>query len=281
MGTREASTSCSIVCKARSASWRRLAGSRQNRYYFFSDVIGVTGKKATPRPEWEPWRGARGSKSAPAVGQHESFGFLTIETNAIVAPIHPKAMPVILTSPGEVDLWLEGKMLEALKLQRPLPDAALRIVAKGADSCWLSSRKTGRAAALRRRAYHQRERRPRRSSRLLRIALDFARICDRRRRGEHQSARAARAHLQIVAVGRALRLHADAAGQGRGDRSVGRRTDGEADHGASGAAGGLRCSRLSGDQHVSNAAGGAEHDERDNDATSDREDAACNSASVE
>jgi putative SOS response-associated peptidase YedK len=63
--------------------------------------------------------------------QHELFGFLTTEANAIVAPIHPKAMPVILKSSGEVDLWLEGQLPEALKLQRPLPDAALRIVAKG------------------------------------------------------------------------------------------------------------------------------------------------------
>lgn len=80
---------------------------------------------------WTPWRGARGPKSAPIVGQHELFGFLTTEANVIVAPIHPKAMPVILTSPGEVDLWLEGQMPEALKLQRPLSDAALKIVAKG------------------------------------------------------------------------------------------------------------------------------------------------------
>jgi putative SOS response-associated peptidase YedK len=45
--------------------------------------------------------------------------------------IRPKAMPVILTSSGEFDLWLEGQLPEALKLQRPLPDAALRIVANG------------------------------------------------------------------------------------------------------------------------------------------------------
>jgi hypothetical protein len=31
----------------------------------------------------------------------------------------------------EFDLWLEGETTEALKLQRPLPDEALRIVAKG------------------------------------------------------------------------------------------------------------------------------------------------------
>jgi putative SOS response-associated peptidase YedK len=36
-------------------------------------------------------------KSAPVEGDHELFGFLTTEANAIVVPIHPGAMPVILT----------------------------------------------------------------------------------------------------------------------------------------------------------------------------------------
>ncbi len=80
---------------------------------------------------WTPWRGARGPKSAPVEGDHELFGFLTTEANAVVAPIHPKAMPVILTSPAEVDLWLEGEAPGVLALQRPLPDDALRIVASG------------------------------------------------------------------------------------------------------------------------------------------------------
>src|SRR5271166_1260467 len=80
---------------------------------------------------WTPWRGVRGPKSAPVEGYHELFGFLTTEANAIVAPVHPKAMPVILTTPNEIDLWLEGGTPEALALQRPLPDDALRIVAKG------------------------------------------------------------------------------------------------------------------------------------------------------
>jgi putative SOS response-associated peptidase YedK len=80
---------------------------------------------------WTPWRGVRGPKSAPVQGTHELFGFLTTEANAIVAPIHPKAMPVILTSPDEVDRWLEADTPDALRLQQPLPDDALRIVAKG------------------------------------------------------------------------------------------------------------------------------------------------------
>ena len=61
----------------------------------------------------------------------EFFGFLTTEANAIVAPIHPEAMPVILTTPEEVDLSLEGETPDALKLQRPLPDEFLRIIARG------------------------------------------------------------------------------------------------------------------------------------------------------
>jgi putative SOS response-associated peptidase YedK len=44
----------------------------------------------------------RGPMSAPVEREHELFGFLTTEANAIVAPIHPKAT-VILTTPAEVD----------------------------------------------------------------------------------------------------------------------------------------------------------------------------------
>lgn len=83
---------------------------------------------------WTPWRGTRGSKSAPVEGDHELFGFLTTDANAIVAPIHLKAMPVILTSTAEVDLWFTAETVDALALQRPLPDQALRIVAKGERS---------------------------------------------------------------------------------------------------------------------------------------------------
>ena len=80
---------------------------------------------------WTRWRGVRGPKSAPVEGEHQLFGFLTTEPNAIVAPIHSKAMPVILTAPEEFDLWLEGETMEALKLQRPLPDWMLSIVPRG------------------------------------------------------------------------------------------------------------------------------------------------------
>jgi putative SOS response-associated peptidase YedK len=40
-------------------------------------------------------------------------------------------MPVILTTPAEVETWMTGSSDEALKLQRPLPDGALKMVARG------------------------------------------------------------------------------------------------------------------------------------------------------
>jgi putative SOS response-associated peptidase YedK len=80
---------------------------------------------------WTSWRGVRGSKSAPVEGDHQLFGFLTTDANPIVAPIHPKAMPVILTTHAEVDRWLTAETPEALSLQVPLPAEALRIVATG------------------------------------------------------------------------------------------------------------------------------------------------------
>ena len=62
---------------------------------------------------------------------NDLYAFLTTEPNAEVGAIHPKAMPVILTTPDEVETWMRAPLDEALKLQRPLPDEALRIVARG------------------------------------------------------------------------------------------------------------------------------------------------------
>jgi putative SOS response-associated peptidase YedK len=78
---------------------------------------------------WRPWTGVR--KKAEGEQEHRLFSFLTTEANGVVAPIHPKAMPVILTTPDEIDTWLTAPTEVALQLQRPLPDDTLQIVARG------------------------------------------------------------------------------------------------------------------------------------------------------
>ncbi len=45
--------------------------------------------------------------------------------------VHPKAMPVILRTEAEIDLWMTAPAPEALALQRPLPNDALIVVARG------------------------------------------------------------------------------------------------------------------------------------------------------
>ena len=54
---------------------------------------------------WTTFNGDRGTKSKPVPGPHQVYGFLTTSPNAVVEPIHPKAMPVILTTDEERDVW--------------------------------------------------------------------------------------------------------------------------------------------------------------------------------
>ncbi len=79
---------------------------------------------------WTRWTSVRKLREGETT--NDLFAFLTINPNAEVEAIHPKAMPVILRTPEEMDTWMAAPAPEALKLQRPLPDGALRIVALGA-----------------------------------------------------------------------------------------------------------------------------------------------------
>jgi len=78
---------------------------------------------------WTRWTSVRKLKEGETT--NDLFAFLTCDANAEVGAIHPKAMPVILTKPDELEIWLTAPVQEGLQLQRPLPDGSLRIVARG------------------------------------------------------------------------------------------------------------------------------------------------------
>jgi putative SOS response-associated peptidase YedK len=102
--------------KRKIPTWFALSESRP--LFFFAGI-------------WRPWTGTRGTKSDPVKGEHLLYSFLTCDPNKMVRPVHSKAMPVILTTAMTREIWLTGSIEDALELQRPPPDKALRIVAVG------------------------------------------------------------------------------------------------------------------------------------------------------
>jgi len=134
------------VRNAASPHWRRWLGEDSRCIVPFTSfaepAIGPDGTKenawfalSEERPLaffagiWTRWTSVRKVKEGETT--NDLFAFLTTDANAEVGAIHPKAMPVILISAEEVELWLTAPKQEALQLQRPLADGALKIVMRG------------------------------------------------------------------------------------------------------------------------------------------------------
>lgn len=77
-------------------------------------------------PQWESVR-----KIKEGFITADLFAFLTTAPNAIVAPIHPKAMPVLLTEGDEIETWLTAPWDVAKVLQRALPEDRMVLLPSG------------------------------------------------------------------------------------------------------------------------------------------------------
>ncbi|WP_282153942.1 SOS response-associated peptidase [Ruegeria atlantica] len=109
----------------KAAAWFRLTGDEPRRPFAFAGF--------SRRWNWEK-DGLRKKSDEDLVESDTptlAMAFMTTEPNEVVAPIHPKAMPVILRTPEEFEQWLHGSPEEAAELQRPLPDDALEIAFVG------------------------------------------------------------------------------------------------------------------------------------------------------
>ena len=55
---------------------------------------------------WTRWKSVRKAKEGET--ENDICAFLTTKPNAVVRPIHQKAMPVILTTANEIETWMSA-----------------------------------------------------------------------------------------------------------------------------------------------------------------------------
>lgn len=120
------------------AQWRRLAERPANRCVvpltefceFTSERHDLgDGKPPLKGEMWfavtdQPRFAVAGFWQQTAAGK--GFAMVTCYPNALVAPIHPKAMITILAA-DDVDLWLRGSYAEIVALQRPYDAARMTV----------------------------------------------------------------------------------------------------------------------------------------------------------
>ena len=64
-------------------------------------------KTPTEKADYLRRKGSESGKRIAAT-PHDVYGFLTRSPNAVVGPIYPKAMPVILMTDAERDVWMRA-----------------------------------------------------------------------------------------------------------------------------------------------------------------------------
>ena len=111
-------------CLIPAASFRECSGDPPKLPHWFALNAG--------RPPfafagvWGPWTGLRGKEE----GEHLLISVLTTDANAMMQPIHPTAMPAILTG-DDAETWLNVPREIAIQLHCPAPEGLLSTVATG------------------------------------------------------------------------------------------------------------------------------------------------------
>lgn len=78
---------------------------------------------------WLPqWTSVR--KVKDGLTTDDLFAILTTDANDVVKPVHEKAMPVLLQTKEETEVWLRAAWHEARELARPLPNDRLVITSR-------------------------------------------------------------------------------------------------------------------------------------------------------
>ena len=112
--------------------------------FWRSALVNPERRCVVPVTDFCEWEGEKGAKIArwfsvpsrpifsfagvwrPLEGGERAFAFLTCEPNSLVAPIHPKAMPVVLDDEGEAR-WLQEDWADARELVSPFPSQLMTV----------------------------------------------------------------------------------------------------------------------------------------------------------